>query len=167
MHAGRLYYSVDDGPEIWSVGLNQDGSFGTDPRSELLVKAAKPLPITAIAFDANSDMILAQRGEQAGGYDYGAFIVPSDVVVLRYKPKPPQDVLTPGLWEPEPETYAVGLGPGNQGASGGASLQYGYAADGGIDPTACKATLAMTADGVAPTAQATAAAQPRRQRAAD
>ena len=80
VHGGRLYYSVDDGPEIWSVGLKQDGSFGSDPRSELLVKPAKPLPITAIAFDANSDMILAQRGEQAGGYDYGAFIVPSDVV---------------------------------------------------------------------------------------
>ena len=28
VHDGRLYYSVDEGPEIWSVGLNQDGSFG-------------------------------------------------------------------------------------------------------------------------------------------
>ena len=28
VHDSRLYYSVDEGPEIWSVGLNQDGSFG-------------------------------------------------------------------------------------------------------------------------------------------
>ena len=33
VHGGRLYYAVADGPEIWSVGLNADGSFGTDARS--------------------------------------------------------------------------------------------------------------------------------------
>jgi hypothetical protein len=148
VHQGRLFYSVDDGPEIWSVGLNADGSFGTDPRSELEVKADKKLPITAIAFDANGDMILAQRGEQAGSYAYGGFIVPSNAVVLRYTPKAPGDTTTPGAWEPTPQTYAVGLGPGNMGASGGASTQYGYTPDGRIDTTACRASLAMTADGV-------------------
>ena len=29
LHNGRLYYSVADAPQIWSVGLKADGSFGT------------------------------------------------------------------------------------------------------------------------------------------
>jgi hypothetical protein len=41
---GRLYYSTrngaaQDGPQIWSVGIAQDGSFAADPRWELDVPA--------------------------------------------------------------------------------------------------------------------------------
>ena len=34
VHGGRLYYAVADGPQIWSVGIKDDGGFGT-PRWEL------------------------------------------------------------------------------------------------------------------------------------
>ena len=37
LRAGRLYYAVADGLEIWSVGLNDDGSFGRDPSREIAV----------------------------------------------------------------------------------------------------------------------------------
>jgi len=39
LHRGRLYYSVAAGPQIWSVGIAQDGSFAADPRWELDVPA--------------------------------------------------------------------------------------------------------------------------------
>jgi len=84
VHDSRLYYSVDEGPEIWSVGLNQDGSFAADPRSELLVKGDSASPVTNIAFDAQGRMLLAQRGAQKGAYDYGAFVDAAPTQVLRY-----------------------------------------------------------------------------------
>ncbi|TIS02721.1 MAG: hypothetical protein E5X09_23150, partial [Mesorhizobium sp.] len=34
-HGGRLYYSVGEKAEIWSVGIASDGGFGRDPRWEL------------------------------------------------------------------------------------------------------------------------------------
>jgi hypothetical protein len=43
---GRLYYSVSAGPQIWSVGIQSDGSFATDPRWELDVPAQSgPIPV--------------------------------------------------------------------------------------------------------------------------
>ena len=66
VHDGRLYYAVDEGPEIWSVGLNEDGSFADDARSELLVKADSESPIASMAFDASGNMLLcaARRAEE-------------------------------------------------------------------------------------------------------
>ena len=84
VHDGRLYYAVDDGPEIWSVGLTEDGGIANDARSELLVKAASPSPVTSIAFDGDGRMLLAQRGTQKGAYDFGAFVDTTPTQVLRY-----------------------------------------------------------------------------------
>ncbi len=81
--AGRIYYSVN-GPQIWSVRINADGSFGT-PRWELDVA---DLPsnndVTDIAFDPRGRMVLAQRGATVGSYDYGTLAEPgtSSVVAL-------------------------------------------------------------------------------------
>ena len=55
VHEGRLYYSArngspTDGPQIWSVGIQQDGGFAADPRWELDVPAeAGPLPVFPIS----------------------------------------------------------------------------------------------------------------------
>ncbi|MDH3582141.1 MAG: hypothetical protein OEM91_16145, partial [Hyphomicrobiales bacterium] len=56
-HGGRLYYAVADGPQIWSVGIAEDGSFAGDPRWELDVAAgSKRHPVSDIAF-AKGEMI--------------------------------------------------------------------------------------------------------------
>jgi hypothetical protein len=149
VHDGRLYYAVDDGPEIWSVGLNDDGGFAGDPRSELLVKAASPSPVTSIAFDGEGRMLLAQRGPQKGGYDFGAFVDSASTQVLRYTYENPDDPATPGVWAPEPDAYAAGFANDGKSASGGVSLQYGYTADGTLDQNACRGSVVLTADGIA------------------
>ena len=148
VHNSRLYYSVDEGPEIWSVGLNQDGSFGTDPRSELLAKGDSASPVTNIAFDAQGRMLLAQRGAQKGAYDYGAFVDAAPTQVLRYTVENPDNPATPGIWSPTPDSYAAGFASGGKAASGGLSLQYGYRPDGTLDANACQGTIALTADGI-------------------
>ena len=147
VHDGRLYYAVDDGPEIWSVGLNEDGGFADDPRSELLVKAASPSPVTGIAFDGEGRMLLAQRGPQKGGYDFGAFVDPAPTQVLRYSLEAPDDPATPGVWAPVPDAYAAGFANDGKSASGGLSLQYGYTAGGSLDQNSCGGSIVLTADG--------------------
>ncbi len=146
VHDGRLYYSVDDGPEIWSVGLNPDGSFAADPRSELLVKGDSASPVANIAFDGQGRMLLAQRGAQKGAYDYGAFVDAAPTQVLRYALETPDNPATPGVWAPVPDSYAAGYA--GKAASGGLSLQYGYRSDGTLDANACEGTVALTADGI-------------------
>ncbi len=149
VHGGRLYYAVADGPEIWSVGLTADGSFASDVRSELLVKAQKPLPVTGIAFDSSGRMLLAQRAAQKSAYDYSRFTDGGGAQVLRYALEQPDNPATPGLWTPEPQSYAVGYLEGNDMAEGGISLQYAYKTDGTIDTGACEGTLLATGDHLA------------------
>jgi hypothetical protein len=52
VHQRRLYYAVADSLQIWSVGLNADGSFGDDAVIELAAPpSAGPTEISKIAFD--------------------------------------------------------------------------------------------------------------------
>jgi hypothetical protein len=149
VHDGRLYYAVDEGPEIWSVALNPDGSFiPEDVRWELLVKADRKLPVASIVFDGEGRMILAQRGTLKSAYDYGAFVEPGGAQVLRYAKEDPDDPATPSIWAPEPQSYAIGFSEANKSASGGVAMQYGYRPDGGIDLDSCYGTIAATADGL-------------------
>ena len=146
VHDGRLYYSVDDGPEIWSVGLSDDGGFGSDVRSELVVKAEQPLPVSSLAFDAQGRMIVAQRGAQKGPFDYGQFAEGGKAQVLRYNLEVPDDPATPGLWSPTPEEYPVGFAEGQRLGAGSVAMGYAYKPDGGIDLATCGGTLAITGD---------------------
>jgi hypothetical protein len=146
VHGGRLYYSVDGGPEIWSVGLNTDGTFASDPRLEVSVKAEEALPVASIAFDAAGRMIIAQRGEQKGPYDYQVFAEGGKAQVLRYKLEEPDNAATPGLWAPEAEEYAIGFPEGNRMSAGGLSAGYAFKADGSIDLGTCGGTLAVGGD---------------------
>jgi hypothetical protein len=90
VHDGRLYYSARNeapanGPQIWSVGIAQDGNFAADPRWELDVPAEPgPYAVSDIAFSQDGAMIMAQRAAVVGSYDYSAFTQAGEPRVLRY-----------------------------------------------------------------------------------
>jgi hypothetical protein len=85
LREGRLFYSVSDGTEIWSVGLNPDGSFSTDIRPEIDIEPGKErLPITDMVFGADGSLYAAQRGFMTGGFDYNPFADNSEAKILRF-----------------------------------------------------------------------------------
>jgi len=145
VHEGRLYYSVVSGPQIWSIGIARDGSFGNDPRWELDVPAqAGPLPVSDIAFSQKGAMLLAQRALVAGAYDYSAFTRPGEPQVFRVWLKGPNDPPSPGRWKPTLEEYAVGFGGNFRNSNGGVALGYGYGRDGMLSTGACEFSLWVT-----------------------
>ena len=150
VQAGRLFYSArngsaTDGPQIWSVGIAQDGSFGTDARLEVEVAAQPgPYPVSDIAFSQRGAMILAQRAPIAASYDYSAFTKPGEPRVLRYWLKDANDPPSPGLWKPMPEEYAIGFAGTYRNTDGGVALGYGYGPDGMLSGATCEAALWTT-----------------------
>jgi hypothetical protein len=148
--AGRLFYSARNGgdaeaPQIWSVGIAQDGSFNADARLELELAAQPgPYPVSDIAFSQKGAMILAQRAPIAGSYDYSALTRPGEPRVLRYLPKDAGDPPSPGLWKPTPEEYAIGFAGTYRNTDGGVALGYGYGTDGTLSGTGCEAALWTT-----------------------
>jgi len=145
-HGGRLYYSVGEKSEIWSVGIARDGSFAGDPRWELTVKADKDYAVTDIAFDNSGFMYLAQRGPVENRYDYSQFADSGKGEVIRYWHENPDDPATESVWVEVPQEYAVGFPQGNRQSAGGLDLQYGYDADGNLDTSVCTQTLVNTGD---------------------
>lgn len=145
-HGGRLYYSVGEKAEIWSVGIARDGSFAGDPRWELTVKADKDYAVTDIAFDNKGFMYLAQRGPVENRYDYSQFADSGEGEVIRYWRESPDDPATESIWVETPQEYAVGFPEGNRQSAGGLDLQYGYGADGNLDTSVCTDTLVNTGD---------------------
>jgi hypothetical protein len=150
VQAGRLFYSARNGsateaPQIWSVGIAQDGSFAADPRLEVDVTAQPgPYPVSDIAFSQRGAMILAQRAPIAASYDYSLFTKPGEPRVLRYWLKDPNDPPSPGLWKPMPEEYAIGFAGTYRNTDGGVALGYGYGPDGMINTGTCEAALWTT-----------------------
>lgn len=142
VRGGRLYYSVAAGPEIWSVELAEDGSFGTTARREVAVKADQPFAVTDIVFDGEGRMILAQRGTQKPPFDYGRFVEPAQAATMRYVPAPAGGT---ELWLPEPEEYAIGLPAGNRMGLGGVTLHRSFNPDGSIGAS-CEQTLLTTGE---------------------
>ena len=146
VHGGRVYYAVGDVAEIWSVGINRDGTFAGDPRWELTVAAEEDLPVTDIAFDNRGFMYLAQRGEIENRYDYSQIADSGDGVVLRYWRASPDDPATESIWVPVPQEYAVGFPDGHRQTAGGLDLQYGYDSEGRFRRNACADTVVKTGD---------------------
>ena len=139
---GRLYYSVAEGPQIWSVGINSDGSFADDARFEIdVADTPKGNVITDIVFDGTGTLYLAQRGEIVGSYDYKVFAKPEASAVLRYVWDEDEEE-----WIEEPEEYAIGLKEPHRSTEGGIALSYGYDPDGNIDYNQCRATLWTTGE---------------------
>ena len=60
--AGRLYYAVAEGLQIWSVAIRADGSFGADARMESQRSpSGAASEISKITFDDPGRMLLAER----------------------------------------------------------------------------------------------------------
>ncbi len=114
-YRNRLYYAVGDGPQIWSVGFNNDGSFAGDAQIEIR-KVPGGMPVTDILFTPRGRMILAQRGGLLGGADFRQFHTPAVNRVLRYRQTPD------GRWVQQEEEYAIGFPPDHKNASGGVAL---------------------------------------------
>ncbi|HTV69704.1 MAG TPA: hypothetical protein VMF90_14315 [Rhizobiaceae bacterium] len=146
VHGGRAYYSVGDKAEIWSVGINRDGTFANDARWELTVTAEQDFPVTDIAFDGRGFMYLAQRGEIENRYDYSQIADSGEGVVLRYWRESPDNPATESIWVEAPQEYAVGFPAGYRQTAGGLDLQYGYYNDGTFNRNACSDTLVKTGD---------------------
>ncbi|MEO7222054.1 MAG: hypothetical protein ABIY37_06230 [Devosia sp.] len=146
VEGGRLFYSVLDALQIWSVRLNDDGSFGT-PRWELdVADLPSANEITSIAFDSKGRMILAQRGASTGAYDYGVLAEAATSSVVRYKHEFPDVPETPGTWVETPDSYAIGVTAEGTNAAGGLALGYGFDDDTGAFDGACGVTLWATGD---------------------
>ena len=150
VHDGRLYYSArngapNNGPQIWSVGIQQDGNFAADARWELDVPGEPgPYAVSDIAFSQAGAMILAQRAAVAGAYDYSAFTQAGEPRVLRYWLKDANDPPSPSRWKLVPEEYAVGFAGAYRNTNGGVALGYGYSQDGTLGAGACEAALWTT-----------------------
>ncbi|MGE3528744.1 MAG: hypothetical protein AB7G54_04870, partial [Methyloceanibacter sp.] len=139
---GRLYYSVAEGPQIWSVGIDQDGSFTDDARLEVDVTGTPAgNVITDIAFDGAGALYLSQRGEIVGSYDYSVFARQEASAVLRYVWSE-----TEQRWSTAADEYAIGLKPPHRSSEGGIALNYGYDPDGNIDYNQCRVTLWTTGE---------------------
>lgn len=148
LHDRRLYYSVLEGPQIWSVGLTANGDFAADARLEVEVPPpATPMAVTDIAFSAQGAMVVAERGRfGAGFYDYSAFTAPGAPQVLRFWRKTPDAPPSPGLWMPVPQEIPVGFAGDHRNPDGGVAFGTGYDSTGTIAVGACEATLLITGE---------------------
>jgi uncharacterized repeat protein (TIGR01451 family) len=146
VYAGRLYYAVAAGPQVWSVSLRSDGQFADDPRLEIdLGGAFGGLPISDMAFDADGTIYLAQRGGFASAFDDTRFVRSIDARVLRYRRVRPQEPGAPA-WERVPEEYAIGFARDFRNAAGGVALGFEDPRRAAGDPRACTAVLWATGD---------------------
>ncbi len=139
-HKDRLFYSVAEGPEVWSVGIKADGGFASDARLEISLNGVPSnAPITKIIFDGSTTMYLSQRGPAVGSYDYSVFAKPDTAAVLRYRWDE-----TEQEWTAAPDEIAVGLKQPYRSSDGGIALGYGYDGRGQIELGQCATTLWST-----------------------
>ncbi len=144
----RLYYAVAEGAEVWSVRLNDDGSFDTESaRFEIkLPDHAQLLEIADIAFTRDGEMILAQRPPTTGAPDFGVLVKVRPSRLLRYSAETPDDQRTKARWQPIPAEYTVGMTTPFRSAMGGVAPGFGYDASGNLDLNSCAATVWATGD---------------------
>ncbi len=143
VHDHRLFYSLAQGPQIWSVQINAGGSVSGGARLEVEVPSLQDgIEITSIAFDGDGRMYLAERGATTGDYTMYALANGGQSRVLRYLPN------GPGHWQPTAEQYSVGMAPNYNNADGGVALNYGYAPGqtATINYNACAATVWSTGE---------------------
>jgi len=137
VHQHRLYYAVADSLQVWSVGLNVDGSFGGDAVIELAVPpTAGPTEISKITFDEQGRMFVAERPAPSGAFDFEALAVPAIGRVLRYAVA---GTMPDGrrIWQPTPDEYAIGFPRDLRNGNGGVALGYRYDSRGNLLPGAC------------------------------
>ena len=145
VHAGRLYYAVAEGLQIWSVAIAPDGAFGTDARLEIRVPPGQgATEISKITFDDQGRMLLAERAAPTGAYDFEALAQEGVGRVLRYRRRRP----APG---------GAGMAAGARrirdrlpaqmrNGNGGVAIGYGYDPAGEIDRNSCGGFLWSTGE---------------------
>jgi uncharacterized repeat protein (TIGR01451 family) len=144
VHAGRLYYAVAEGLQIWSVGLAPDGAFRNDPRIEIRVPPGMgSTEISKIAFDDQGRMLLAERAAPTGAYDFIKLTQEGGGRVLRYALVPS---VTGQAWQPVPDEYAIGFSAQMRSGSGGVAVGYGYDVNGTLDHNACGGFVWVTGE---------------------
>jgi hypothetical protein len=159
VYAHRLYYAVAEGLQIWSVGVNADGSFADDAVIEVAVPPGSgPTEISKIAFDEQGRMYLADRGAPTGAFDFEALAVSSIGRVLRYA--------TVGfaadgrrIWQQQPDEYAIGFPADLRNGNGGVAIGYNYDGQGNIIPGSCGGFLWATGEDLRASPNAALAAQ--------
>ncbi|MGD0142988.1 MAG: hypothetical protein ABSC92_07505, partial [Rhizomicrobium sp.] len=125
VRAGRLFYSVADGPQVWSVGIRPDGSFAHDAHYEVGAPAIRPgTEISQIAFDGHPHMYVAERAASNGSPDFRNVADGRQDRVERFSPKNYGDP-SPGYWQPPGDQYAIGMNPQFQNADGGVDVKCG------------------------------------------
>ncbi len=145
IYGGRLYYAVLAGHQVWSVGLTEAGAFADDARWELDVTGLSGTgPITDMLFDDEGRMVLAQRGEQRGSYDFSVFAEPQRSEVMRFRRETPDNPATPSAWVAAQDAYAIGMLPDHRFADGGIALGYRHDERGALRAGTCGATLWST-----------------------
>ena len=142
----RLYYSIGQGPQIWSVGISPSGAVAASPRIEVEVPSLQEgVEISSITFDGQGRMYLAERGATTGDYFRYALANGSASRVLRFVRQLPGDP-APGLWRLVPEQYSVGMTPPHANTNGGIALGYGYNQENVINFASCGTTLWSTGE---------------------
>jgi len=145
-HDHRLYYAVADGLRVWSVGLNADGSFGSDARIEVAAPpAAGPTEISRITFDDEGRMYLAERPAPTGAQDFEAVAAPAIGRVLRYAVIGVTATKQP-IWQPLLDEYAVGFPEDFRNDNGGVAIGYSYDGAGRLDLRSCGGFLWTTGE---------------------
>jgi len=157
VHGGRLYYAVADGLQIWSVGVQPDGSFGADAVIELAAPpAAGPTEISKITFDDQGRMLLAERPAPTGAFDFEALSEPAIGRVLRYA-----IVGTAGgqrVWQEKPDEYALGFPHDYRNGNGSVEVGYNYDRSGDVIAGSCGGFVWMSGEDLRETTDATLAA---------
>jgi hypothetical protein len=151
VRAGRLYYAVADGLQIWSVSLARGGPL--QPTLEISVPPASgPTEISKIVFDDMGRMFLAERPDPIGAYDFEALTTEGLGRILRYELVAPY----PGAartWQPDAAEYAVGFPLALRNGNGGVAIGYNYDSRGVIDRDGCGSFLWSTGEQLRQTVQ--------------
>jgi hypothetical protein len=159
VHDRRLYYAVADSLQIWSVGLNADGSFANDAVIELAAPPSSgPTEISKITFDEQGRMFLADRPAPTGAFDFEALAVPAIGRVLRYALI---EIMPNGrrIWQQQPDEYAIGFPPDFHNGNGGVAIGYNYDHNGEILPGSCGGFMWTTGEDLRHPADAALAAR--------
>ena len=142
VHESRLYYAVADGPQIWSVGLNPDGSFAGDAHTEITqTGTAAEFVIAQIAFDASGTLYLAERvfpGLEAAASADGR----NPSAIRRFALTPTADS-SGRYWAPLADRLPGGGDARRVATSGGLAIGYGQDNGGALTGT-CEGALWLT-----------------------
>jgi hypothetical protein len=144
VHRGRLFYSIAEGQQVWSVAISRDRV--TEPTFELTVPPGNaPSEISKITFDDQGRMLLAERADPTGAWDFRILAQEGAGRVLRYSIIDDYPGL-PRTWQPVPNEYAIGFNRTLQNGNGGISIGYEYDRLGRADAGSCGGYLWSTGE---------------------